>query len=108
MNPRTKAASRGRARLTPHSVVRRSLLRDPEFRLAYEELKFRREIAEALAAARKRAGLTQAELAGLVGTAQPAIARLESGSAGVPSLPFLARVAAALGLRVALSLERAA
>ena len=105
MSPATKAAPRRRATLTPQSEVRKSLLRDPEFRLHYEELKFRRQIAEALAAARQRAGLTQAELAELVGTAQPAIARLESGSAGVPSLPFLARVARALGLRVTVALE---
>ena len=102
---RSKAASGGRAPLTPHSEVRKNLLRDPEFRLHYEELKFRRQIAQALTEARKRAGMTQAELAELVGTAQPAIARLESGSGGVPSLPFLARVARALGLRVTLTLE---
>ena len=40
-------------------------------------------------------GLTQAQLAELVGTKQPSIARLESGET-LPSLSFLKRVARAL------------
>ncbi|MBU0510922.1 MAG: helix-turn-helix domain-containing protein [Chloroflexi bacterium] len=40
-------------------------------------------------------GLTQAQLAELVGTKQPSIARLESGETP-PSLSFLKRVAGAL------------
>ena len=44
-------------------------------------------------------GLTQEQLAELVGTKQSSIARLES-SAAVPSLSFLTKVAAALGARV--------
>lgn len=45
---------------------------------------------------RARRGLSQAELAGLVGTKQPSIARLESGQRE-PSLSFLRRVVEALG-----------
>ena len=41
--------------------------------------------------------LTQKELADLVGTKQPSIARLESGS-DLPRLSFLRRVVEALGL----------
>ena len=44
-------------------------------------------------------GLTQEQLAAIVGTKQSSIARLES-SAAVPSLSFLTKVAAALGARV--------
>jgi transcriptional regulator with XRE-family HTH domain len=40
-------------------------------------------------------GLTQAQLAKMVGTRQPSIARLENGSS-VPSLSFLERIAGAL------------
>ncbi len=44
-------------------------------------------------------GLTQEELASMIGTKQPSIASLESGSTE-PSLSFLRKVAAALGARV--------
>jgi DNA-binding XRE family transcriptional regulator len=40
-------------------------------------------------------GLTQAQLAAMVGTRQPSIARLENGSS-LPSISFLQKVAAAL------------
>jgi transcriptional regulator with XRE-family HTH domain len=44
-------------------------------------------------------GLTQTQLAELVGTRQPSIARLENGSS-LPSISFLQKVAAALDARV--------
>lgn len=44
-------------------------------------------------------GLTQKQLAALVGTKQSSIARLERG-ATPPDLSFLGKVAAALGARV--------
>lgn len=46
---------------------------------------------------RKRAGLTQAELAGRTGTTQSAIARLEAGH-GSPTLERLSAIAVACGL----------
>jgi HTH-type transcriptional regulator/antitoxin HipB len=47
-------------------------------------------------------GLTQAQLAEMVGTRQPSIARLENGTS-VPSLSFLDRIAKALDVRVELN-----
>ncbi len=44
-------------------------------------------------------GMTQAELADMVGTRQPSIARLENGSS-MPSLSFLERIAEALDAQV--------
>jgi DNA-binding XRE family transcriptional regulator len=44
-------------------------------------------------------GLTQAQLAELVGTHQPSIARIENGKR-LPSLSFLERVAVVLNARV--------
>jgi len=44
-------------------------------------------------------GLTQAQLAEMVGTRQPSIARLENGTS-IPSLSFLQKVAAALNARI--------
>ncbi len=46
-------------------------------------------------------GLTQAQLAEMVGTRQPSIARLENGTS-VPSLSFLDRIAKALDARIEL------
>jgi DNA-binding XRE family transcriptional regulator/predicted RNase H-like HicB family nuclease len=56
--------------------------------------------------ARKRAGLTQAELARRAGLSQPAVARLEDPDYN-PSLEMLERVAAALGSRLEVALSAA-
>lgn len=72
-------------------------LTDPEFRAAYEALEEEFTIASEVIALRLEAHLTQKELAELVGTSQPAIARLESGNYQNISLSFLRRVAKALG-----------
>lgn len=56
-------------------------------------------LALELRALREKKGLSQRELAELVGTTQSAIARLEGGRIS-PSLPTLDRIAAALGAEV--------
>jgi len=68
---------------------------DPEFRAAAEEL----EPAYQVARLRILRGLTQEQLAELVDTKQPSIARLESGRVE-PKLSFLRRVVEALGARL--------
>lgn len=72
--------------------------RDPEFRAAREALRPQYEFRRAMIAARIEAGITQAELAGRVGTTQSAIARLEGGNV-TPSVDMLCRLADALGIR---------
>lgn len=67
-------------------------MRDPEFRAAAENL----EPAYQVARLRIMRGLTQEQLAELVGTKQSSIARLESGNTQ-PRLSFLRRVVEALG-----------
>jgi transcriptional regulator with XRE-family HTH domain len=54
--------------------------------------------------ARRRAGLTQAELANRAGTSQPAIARYERAHA-LPDLDTLHRIAEACGLELRLELD---
>jgi DNA-binding XRE family transcriptional regulator len=54
-----------------------------------------------IARLRIQRGLTQAQLAEMVGTRQPSIARLENGTS-VPSLSFLDRIAKALDARIEL------
>ena len=80
---------------------------DPEFVMLYQEERARSELALAVAKARQAAGLTQAELAKRVETTQSAIARLESGrDRRMPSLPLLARIAAATGRRLIVGFEK--
>ena len=72
-------------------------LQDPEFAAAASEL----EPGYQIARLRIQRGLTQKQLAEMVGTRQPSIARLENGSS-VPSLSFLGRIAKALDARIEL------
>jgi len=74
-------------------------LRKPDFRKAYDELKDEYELAAQIIRFRMNRNLTQAQLAQLVGTSQPAIARLESGSHKNVTLSFIYRVAKALDLQ---------
>ena len=67
-------------------------MQDPEFRAACE----RQEAAYQVARLRMLKGMTQKELAELVGTNKSSIARLESGNRE-PSISFLRRIVDALG-----------
>jgi len=70
---------------------------DPDFIAAAEAL----ELGYQITRLRIQRGLTQTQLAEMVGTRQPSIARLENGSS-VPSLSFLDRIAKALDARIEL------
>jgi DNA-binding XRE family transcriptional regulator len=72
-------------------------LQDPELVAAANEL----EPGYQIARLRLQRGLTQTQLAEMVGTRQPSIARLENGTS-VPSLSFLDRIAKALDARIEL------
>lgn len=61
-----------------------------------KELIFEFEVANLITEARYFSGLTQKQLAELVGTQQPSIARIEKGLA-LPSLSFLLKIAKAMG-----------
>lgn len=78
---------------------REQQLQDPKFVAELEKL----EPGYQVARLRMKLGLTQTQLAEMVGTKQPSIARLESGE-GSPSLSFLEKVAEALGAEVKVSL----
>jgi transcriptional regulator with XRE-family HTH domain len=62
-------------------------------------------IAGLLRLARRRAGLTQRELAERAGVSQPAIARLESGNAS-PRAATVEKILAACGFRLTLEPRR--
>lgn len=64
-----------------------------------------RDVAHALYDLRTAHGLTQTQLAALVGTKQPVIARLEDADYEGHSLSMLSRVAAALHQRIRVALS---
>ncbi len=70
-------------------------IKDPDFLAAAEEL----EPGYQVARLRLIRGLTQAQLAEMVGSRQPSIAKLENGT-GAPSLSFLTNIAEALGAKI--------
>ncbi|MBW6473972.1 MAG: helix-turn-helix transcriptional regulator [Anaerolineaceae bacterium] len=74
-------------------------IKEAEFLAAAEEL----EPGYQVARLRILRGLTQAQLAEMVGTRQPSIARLENGSS-IPSLSFLNKIATALNAKIELRL----
>ncbi|QEG37806.1 helix-turn-helix domain-containing protein [Bythopirellula goksoeyrii] len=70
--------------------------RDSDFQQFSRQIK----IAEMIYAARKQAGLTQAELAKAVGTKQQVISQLESADYEGHSFSMLERIASALHSRI--------
>jgi len=87
-----------------HAELKAKALAKPEVRAEYERLN-REEFAilDEILAARRAAGLTQAQVAERMGTKAPAVARLESALASgkhSPSLSTLRKYAAALGKRI--------
>ena len=91
----------------PFERLRRKWMKDPKFRAEYERIGPEMDLAMTLAEARRKAGLTQAELAARMNTSQAAVARIESGH-GAPKWSTVERYARALGARPVLRLLEAA
>lgn len=83
--------------LPSHDEVLAEQLEDPGFRLEWDRTAFARAVANRVIAYRVEHGLSQAELGKLLGMAQSAVARLESGDRE-PSLSTLARLARRLDI----------
>ena len=81
-------------------------LEDPDFVARFEQAGKAWDIAMKMALLRKEAGLSQKELAQIVGTSQQQISRLESPAYEGHSLSMLRRVAEALGAKVHVEIER--
>lgn len=77
-------------------------MKDSEYREAYAEIAPEFELAKKMIRARKRAQLTQAEVAARMGTTQSEVARIESGKRP-PKIETLERFALATGNRLRLS-----
>ena len=85
--PRRPAPSRGAGALARYERARTSIM-----------------VGSAVRAARKRAGMSQVELAERTGMTQPAIARVERGS-NSPTVITLERIARALGTELVVDFE---
>ena len=78
-------------------ILDRRMGDEPELRRMIAEETVNAKVAGAIYDLRTRAKLTQSELARLVGTTQPVIARLEDADYRGHSLKMLIRIASALG-----------
>ncbi len=89
-----------------YSEYKKEMLKDPELKAEYDELEEEFTLASEIIQLRKEKNITQKELAEKIGTSQPAIARLESGSYNKVSLSFLRRVADALDAKPEVHLRK--
>lgn len=87
------------------AIMERMIGDGPETRRILEEAKANVAVAQLIYAAREKAGLTQRQLADLIGTKQPVIARLEDADYEGHSLSMLQRIAAALNHRIEIRLR---
>lgn len=77
-------------------IIDKMVADDPEQRELIEQATLNCRVAQLIHDARTAAGLTQAQLAKLIGTSQPTIARLENADYEGHSLSMLQRIAAGL------------
>jgi DNA-binding XRE family transcriptional regulator len=85
-----------------HKDVKKLLFQDEELKAEYDALEPIYEITSEIIRLRIAKGLTQKDLAELIGTKQSAISRLENGSSN-PSIEFLSKIAHALGKEIHIS-----
>lgn len=85
-----------------HDEVKQLLFQDEEIKNEYDALSPIYDIKKELIRLRLEQGLSQRDLAELIGTKQSAISRLENGSYN-PSVEFLSKIAHALGKELHIS-----
>ncbi len=76
---------------------------DPEYRAAYDALQDEFDLVAAMVEVRKRAGLTQKDVAERMGISQPAVAKIESGRS--LNVNTLRRYAQATGTKLRVTFE---
>ncbi|HSP81607.1 MAG TPA: helix-turn-helix transcriptional regulator [Myxococcaceae bacterium] len=86
-------------------LIQRRKERSPAFAELYDEELSKLALARKVRQLREQKHMSQEQLAALVNTKQPAIARIESGKV-MPRLDLLQRIAAALGMRLELRFVR--
>ena len=80
-------------------------MKNPEFRKAWQDLDAEFSILESVIKARKKARLTQQELAERIGTKQPALSRLEKGGFEKANIETLRKIANALNYKLIVRFE---
>lgn len=85
-----------------HNEIKKLLLDDSEIKSEYDELSPIYELKKEIIRLRIEKGLSQKDLAALMGTKQSAISRLENGSYN-PSVEFLNKIAHTLGKELHIS-----
>jgi ribosome-binding protein aMBF1 (putative translation factor) len=108
MEPCSQLDEQSKTREETHDQMMERWMQDPEFRELAEQARAKREFFAECVQARKRAGLTQKDIAKHMGTTESAISRLESyhpGRKSVPKLDTLQKYAEALGCKLVLKLE---
>ncbi len=85
-----------------HNDIKKTLFEDKELKNEYDEMSPIYELKKEIIRLRIEKGLSQKELANLMGTKQSAISRLENGSYN-PSVEFLNRIAHTLGKKLHIS-----
>lgn len=90
--------------MTKVRELHKTWMKEAAYRREYDALEEEFTVMAAIAKARRRSGLSQAELAQRMKTTQSTIARLESGR-GQPSTRTLVRFAKATGHRLKISFQ---
>jgi DNA-binding XRE family transcriptional regulator len=75
-------------------------LKDPEFKAHYQEERQALKLAMKIAKLREKKGLSQQQMAKLMGTSQQAVSRIESGEYEGFTLKTLEKIAEATGTKV--------
>ncbi|WP_300523781.1 helix-turn-helix transcriptional regulator [Aminiphilus sp.] len=83
-----------------HEKFLSKAMKTKAFATAYTELEEEQALARELLTARKRAGLTQEQVAAAMGTTKSAVSRLEASNGHAPSLRTLRSYARAVGCAV--------
>lgn len=87
------------ARVNTQDLHEKAMSEDAEYRREYEALEEEFAMIAAMLDARRKAGLTQAQVAERMGVKQPVVAKLEGGKSNV-SFDTLKRYAHATGCKV--------
>jgi DNA-binding XRE family transcriptional regulator len=75
-------------------------IKDPEFKANYQEERQALKLAMKIAKLREKKGLSQQQMAKLMGTSQQAVSRIESGEYDGFTLKTLEKIAEATGTKV--------
>ena len=91
-------------KMKTHAQVKAELMKNSEFKKAYDDLGPEFALIRAIIEQRAKKGLTQKELARRAGTKQSAIARFEAGGSN-PTLDFMRRLSRALGVTLSVKIR---